>query len=80
MYLSGVMQTHCSSKMPFPTNLYAVALSLEECAANIMHGVRPCQSELVGYTEDEVWDHKLAPIQQLQRASLRNATSPTSSP
>ena len=29
--------------------------------------------ELVGYTEDEVWDHMLAPIQELQRASLRKA-------
>ena len=31
-----------------------------------MHGVRPGQAELVGYTEDEVWDHMLAPIQELQ--------------
>ena len=73
MSVFRVMQTHRSSKMPFPTNLYAGALTLEDCAANIMHGVRPGQTELVGYTEDEVWDHMLAPIQELQRASLRKA-------
>ena len=76
MYVFRVMQTHCSSKMPFPTNLYACALPLEDCAANIMHGVRPGQTELVGYTEDEVWDHMLAPNQELQRASLRKANLP----
>lgn len=59
--------------MPFPTNLWAGSLPVEDCAANIMHGVRPGQTELVGYTEDEVWDHMLAPIQELQRASLRKA-------
>ena len=63
MYVFRVMQTHRSSKMPFPMNLYAGALPLEDCAANIMHGVRSGQTELVGYTEDEVWDHMLAPIQ-----------------
>ena len=68
-----VVQTHRSSKMPFPTNLWAGSLPVEDCAANIMHGVRPGQTELVGYTEDEVWDHMLAPIQELQRASLRKA-------
>ena len=71
MYVFRVMQTHRSSKMPFPTNLYAAALPLEDCAANIMHGVRPGQTELVGYIEDEVWDQMLAPIQELQRAPLR---------
>ena len=49
------------------------SLPVEDCAANIMHGVRPGQTELVGYTEDEVWDHMLAPIEELQRASLRKA-------
>ena len=73
MYVFRVVQTHRSSKMPFPTNLYAGALPLEDRAANIMHGVRPGQTELVGYTEDEVWDHMLAPIQGLQQASLRKA-------
>ena len=73
MSVFRVMHTHGSSKMPFPTNLYAGALPLEDCAANIMHGVRPRQSEIVGYTEDEVWDHMLAPIKELQRASLRKA-------
>ena len=73
MSVFRVMQTHRSSKMPFPTNLYAGALPLEDCAANIMHGVRLGQTELVGYTEDEVWDHMLAPIQELQRASFRKA-------
>ena len=73
MYVFRVMQTHRSSKMPFPTNLYAGALPLEDCAANIMHGVRRGQTELVGYTEDEVWDHMLAPVQELQRASLQKA-------
>ena len=68
-----VVQTHRSSKMPFPTNLWAGSLPVVECAANIMHGVWPGQTELVGYTEDEVWDHMLAPIQELQRASLRKA-------
>ena len=29
--------------------------------------------QLVGYTEDDVWDHMLAPTQELQRASLRKA-------
>ena len=67
------MQTHRSSKVPFPTNLYAGALLLEDCGANIMHGVRPGQTKLVGYTEDEVGDHMLAPIQELERASLRKA-------
>ena len=57
-----VMQTHRSSKMPFRTNLYAGALPLEDCAANIMHGLWPGQPELVGYTEDEVCDQMLAPI------------------
>ena len=52
MSVFRVMKTHRSSKMPFPTNLYAGALPLEDCAANIMHGVRPGQTELVGYTED----------------------------
>ena len=64
---------HRSSKMPFPTNLWAGSLPVEDCAANIMHGVRPGQTEIVGYTEDEVWDHMLAPIQELQRASLGKA-------
>ena len=68
-----VVQTHRSSKMPFPTNLWAGSLPVEDCAATIMHGVRPGQTELVGYTEDEVWDHMLAPIHELQRASLRKA-------
>ena len=68
-----VVQTHRSSKMPFPTNLWAGSLLMEDCAANIMHGVRPGQTELVGYTEDEVREHMLAPIQELQRASLRKA-------
>ena len=39
---------------------------MEGCAANIMHGVRAGQAELVGYAEDEVWDHMLAPIQELE--------------
>ena len=69
MYMFRVMQTHRCSKMAFSTNLYAGALPLEDCAANIMHGVRPGQTELVGYTEDEVWDHMLAPIQKLQGGS-----------
>ena len=73
MYVFRVMQTHRSSKIPFPTTLYAGALPLEDCEANIMHGVRPGQSELVRYTEDEVWDHMLAPIQEVQQASLRKA-------
>ena len=73
MCVFRVMQTHRSSKMPFPTNLYAAALPREDCAANIMHGVRPGQAELVGCTEDQVWDHMLAPIQELQRTSLRKA-------
>ena len=73
MSVFRVMQTHRSSKMPSLTNLYAPALPLEDCAANIIHGVRPGKTELVGYTEDEVWDHMLAPIQELQRASLRKA-------
>ena len=80
MYVSHVVQTHRSSKMPFPKNLFAGALPLEDCAANIMHGVRPGQTELAGYTEDEVWDHMLAPIQELQRASLRKANLPNLSP
>ena len=54
MYMLRVVQAHRSSKMPFPTNLYAGALPLEDCATNMMHGVRPGQTELVGYTEDEV--------------------------
>ena len=70
MYVFYVVQTHRSSEMPFPTNLYAGAPPLEDCAANIMHGVWASQTELVGYTEDEAWGHMLAPIQELQRASL----------
>ena len=72
MYVFTVVQTHRSSQMRFPTNLYAGALPLD-CAANIMHGVRPGQTELVRYTKDEVWDHMLAGIEELQRASLRKA-------
>ena len=68
-----VVQTHRSSEIPFCTNLWAGSLPVEDCAANIMQGVRPGQTELVGYTKDEVWDHMLAPIQELQRASLRKA-------
>ena len=62
MQVFRVVQTHRSSKKPFPTNLYAGAFPLEDCAANIMHGFRPDQIELIRYTEDEVWDHMLAPI------------------
>ena len=65
MCVFRVMETHRSSKMPFPTSFYAGALPQEHCAANIMHGVGPCQTELVGCTEDEVWDHMLAPILEL---------------
>ena len=68
-----VVQTHRSSKMRFRTNLWAGSLPVEDSAANIMHGVRPGQTELVGYTKHELWDHMLAPIQELQRASLRKA-------
>ena len=68
-----VVQTHRSSQMPFRTNLWVGSLPVEDYAANVMHGVRRGQIELVGYTEDEVWDHMLAPIQELQRASLRKA-------
>ena len=48
MYMFRVMQTHRSSKMSFPTNLYAAAVFLDDCAANIMHGVRPRQTQLSG--------------------------------
>ena len=61
MYVFRVMQTHRSLKTPFPTNPHAGALPLEDCVANIMHGLRPGQTELVWYTEDEAWDHMLAP-------------------
>ena len=73
MSVFPVMQTHRCSKMPFLTNLYAGALPLEDYAANIMHGLWPGQTELVVYTGNEVWDHMLAPIQELQRPSLRKA-------
>ena len=49
----------------FPRIFMRVHSPLEDCAANIMHGVQPGQTELVGYTENEVLGHMLAPIQEL---------------
>ena len=40
--------------------------------AHIQYGIRPGESWLIGYTEDEVWDHIMAPIENLQCQALRD--------
>ena len=60
----------------FQPPLYDHRLAREDCAANIQYGIRPGESWLMGYTEDEVWDHIMAPIENLQCQALRDHGRP----
>ena len=73
MSVFRVMQTHRSSENAISRESLCGCTPPGGLCSKYMHGVRPGQTELVQYTEDEVWDHMLAPIQELQRASLRKA-------
>ena len=41
----------------FQPPLYDHRLPREDSAADIQYGIRPGESWLIGYSEDEVWDH-----------------------
>ena len=45
----------------FQPPLYNHRLSQEGCAADIQYGIRRSESWLIGYSEDEVWHHIMAP-------------------
>ena len=60
----------------FQPPLYDYRLPREDCAADIQYGIRPGESWLIGYTEDEVWDHIMAPIENLQCQALRDHGRP----
>ena len=60
----------------FQPPLYDHRLPREDCAADIQYGIRPGESWLIGYTEDEVWDHTMAPIENLQCQALRDHGRP----
>ena len=60
----------------FQPPLYDHRLPREDCAADIQYGIRPGESWLIGYTEDEVWDHIMAPIENLQSQALRDHGRP----
>ena len=56
--------------------LYDHRLAREDCAADIQYGIRPGESWLIGYSEDQVWDHTMAPIENLQCQALRDHRRP----
>ena len=60
----------------FQPALYDHRLPGEDCAAHIQYGIRPGESWLIGYTEDEVWDHIMAPIENLQCQALQDHGRP----
>ena len=60
----------------FQPPLYDHRLPREDCAADIQYGIRLGESWLIGYTEDEVWDHIMAPIENLQCQALRDHGRP----
>ena len=60
----------------FQPPLYDYRLPREDCAADIQYGIRPGESRLMVYTEDEVWDHIMAPIENLQCQALRDHGRP----
>ena len=76
---SLIVRVPCYADTPLFENAisHECLFPLQNCAASIMHGVRPGQTQLVGYTEDEVWDHMLAPIQELNGHPSERRTSPT---
>ena len=54
----------------FQPPLYNHRVPREDCAADIQYGIRRGESWLIGYSEDEVWDHVMAPIENLQCQAL----------
>ena len=60
----------------FQPPLYDHRLPREDCAADIQYGIWPGESRLIGYSEDEVWDHIMAPIENLQCQALRDHRRP----
>ena len=60
----------------FQPPLYDHMLPREDCAADIQYGIRPRESWFIGYTEDEVWDHIMAHIENLQCQALRDHGRP----
>ena len=60
----------------FQPPLYDHRLPREHCAADIQYGIRTGESSLIGYSEDEVWDHIMAPIDNLQYQALRDHGRP----
>ena len=60
----------------FQSHLYDHKLLLKDCAAIMQYGIQPRESCLIGYTEDEVRDHIMAPIENLQCQGLRDHGRP----
>ena len=60
----------------FQPPLYDHRLPREDCAADIQYGIWPGEPRLIGYTEDEVWDHIMAPIEKVQCQALRDHGRP----
>ena len=60
----------------FQPPLYDHRLPREDRAADIQYGIRPGESWLIGYTEDEVWDHIMAPTENLPCQALRDHGRP----
>ena len=56
----------------FQPPLYDHRLPREDPAAHIQYGIWPGESWLIGCTEDEVRDHIMAPIENLQCQALRD--------
>ena len=56
----------------FQPPLHGHRLPWEVCAADIQYGIRPGGSRLIGYSGDEVWDHIMAPIENLECQALRD--------
>ena len=54
------------------TTVYDHGLPREDCAADIQCGIRMGVTWLIGYIEDEVWDHIMAPIGNLQCQALKD--------
>ena len=60
----------------FQPPLYDHRLPREDCAADIEYSIRPGEYWLIGCSEDEVWDHIMAPIDNLQCQALRDHRRP----
>ena len=70
------LQSYFVMPPKFQPPMYDHRLAREDCAADIQYGIRPGESRLIGYSEDEVWDHIMAPIENLQCQALRDHGRP----